>query len=57
MNLQTRNRLTGIGNKPTVEPRKMVQMNLFAGQEYRRRCRERTCGHRAERGGWEELGD
>ena len=23
----------------------MVQMNLFAGQEYRHRCREWTCGH------------
>ena len=28
-----------------VEPRKMVQMDLFAGQEWRCRCRERTCGH------------
>ena len=42
---------------PLPSPRKMVQMNLFAGQEYRHRCRERICGHRAERGGWEELGD
>ena len=25
--------------------RKMVQMNLFARQEKRRRHRERTCGH------------
>ena len=28
----------------------MVQMNLFPGQKYRRRYRERTCGH----GGGEE---
>ena len=28
--------------------RKMVQMNLFAGQEQRHRCKERTCGHREE---------
>ena len=28
-----------------VEPRKMVQMNWFAGQKLRHRCREQTCGH------------
>ena len=28
-----------------VESRKLVQMNLFAGQEYRCRCREQTCRH------------
>ena len=31
--IQNGNRLTDIGNKPMVESRKMVQMNLFAGQE------------------------
>ena len=28
-----------------VEPRKMVQMNRFAGQKLRHRCREQTHGH------------
>ena len=28
-----------------VEPRKMVQMNRFAGQKLRHRCREQTYGH------------
>ena len=28
-----------------VEPRKMVQMNQFAGQKLRHRCREQTYGH------------
>ena len=28
-----------------VEPRKMVQMNRFAGQKLRYRCREQTYGH------------
>ena len=27
-----------------VEPRKMVQMNRFAGQKLRHRCREQTYG-------------
>ena len=34
----------------------MVQTNLFAGQEKRRRLRERTCGHGVEgegRTNWE----
>ena len=30
-----------------VEPRKMVQMNRFAGQKLRHRCREQTYGHQA----------
>ena len=37
-----------------VEPRKMVQMNRFAGQKLRHRCREQTYGHqggKAWRGG------
>ena len=34
----------------------MVQLDLFAGQEERCRCKEWTCGHGGE-GGWDELGD
>ena len=33
-----------------VESRKMVQMNLFAGQEYKCSCRERMCGRGEETG-------
>ena len=48
-----------------VEPRKMVQMNWFAGQKLRHRCREQTYGHQGGkavgggRWGWwyVELGD
>ena len=45
-----------------VEPRKMVQMNQFAGQKQRHRCREQTYGHRGGKGPgkwwWcDELGD
>ena len=46
-----------------VEPRKVVQMNLFAGQKLRHRCREQTYGHQRGKaargwGGWcGELGD
>ena len=38
-----------------MESRKMVQMNVFAGQEERHRCREWMCGHRGQGGGmnWE----
>ena len=28
-----------------MQPRKMVQMNRFAGQKLRHRCREQTYGH------------
>ena len=40
----------------------MVQMNWFAGQKLRHRCREETYGHQGgkPRGGWGwcgELGD
>ena len=28
-----------------TESRKLVLMNLFAGQEWRQRCREQICGH------------
>ena len=38
-----------------MEPRKTVQMNRFAGQKLRHRCREQTFGHQgvkvAEGGG------
>ena len=46
-----------------VEPRKMVQMNWFAGQKLRHRCREQTYGHQGGEtvlgwGWWcSELGD
>ena len=43
-----------------VEPRKMVQMNRFAGQKLRHRCREQTYGHQGKKAGegwWDELGD
>ena len=46
-----------------VELRKMVQMNQFAGQKLRHRCREQTFGHQGGKavGGWgwwcAELGD
>ena len=46
-----------------VEPRKMVQMNRFAGQKLRHRCREQTYGYQGGKiavgwGGWcAELGD
>ena len=43
-----------------VEPRKMVQMNQFAGQKLRHRRREQTYGHqggKTARGGGDELGD
>ena len=38
-----------------MEYRKMVLMNLFAGQQWRCRHREQTCGHREQRRrGWNE---
>ena len=44
-----------------VEPRKMVQMNQFAGQKLRHRCREQTYGPqegKAAGGAWcDALGD
>ena len=39
----------------------MVQMNQFARQKYRHRCKEQTYGHQAGRvgvgGWWDELGN
>ena len=37
-----------------MEPRKMVPTNLSAGQQWRCRHREQTCGHRMGRRGWGE---
>ena len=33
----------------------MVLMNLFAGQQWRRRHTKQTCGHSGGRRGWDEL--
>ena len=38
-----------------VESRKMVLMNLIAGQEKRCRHGEETCGHMEGRKGWDKL--
>ena len=36
-------------------PRRMVLVNLSAGQQWRRRHSEQTCGHSEGRRGWDEL--
>ena len=33
---------------------KVVQVNLFVGQEWRHRHREETCGHGGERKEWDD---
>ena len=38
-----------------IEIRKMVLMNLFAGKEWRHRCREWVFGHSRGRRGWNEC--
>ena len=38
-----------------MESRKMVQMNVFAGQQWRSRHRKQTCGHSGGRGVWNKL--
>ena len=38
-----------------MRPRKMILMNLFAGQEQRRSHREKTCGHSEGKRGWNKL--
>ena len=38
-----------------MESRKMVLMNLFAGQQKRHRHKEQTCGHSEGRRGWDNL--
>ena len=41
-----------------MESRKMIQMNLFAGQEWKWIYREQICGWEAgQREGWDESGD
>ena len=40
-----------------VESRKTIQMNLFAKQKQRLRCREWPYGYQRGCGGWDELGD
>ena len=37
--------------------KKMIQINLFAKQSERHRCRERTYGHQGRKRGREEAGD
>ena len=39
-----------------MELRKIILMNLFAGQQQRHRCREWTV-HSKRRRGWDELRD
>ena len=38
-----------------MESRKMVQLDLFAGKEYKHGYREWTGGHRQKREGWAIL--
>ena len=38
-----------------MESRKMVLMNLFAGQQWRCKHREQTCGHNGRRREWDKL--
>ena len=38
-----------------MESRKMVLMNLFAGQQWKHRYREQASGYRGGRRGWDEL--
>ena len=40
-----------------TESRKMVLKNLFAGQQWRNRHREQTCGHRGRGGEGEMYGE
>ena len=40
-----------------VKSRKMIQINLFAKQKQRHRCREQTYGHNRGREKWNELGN
>ena len=42
-------------NKYNMGSRKTVLMNLFAGKEWRCRCREQTCGNSGGRRGQDEL--
>ena len=42
-------------NVYTWNPERWLLMNLFTGQQWRRRHRQQTCGHREGRRGWEKL--
>ena len=42
-------------NVMCMESRKMVLINLFAGQQWRRIHRKQTCGHSGVRTGWDKL--
>ena len=44
-----------VTNQKKEESRKMVWRNLFAGQQWRFKHSEHTCGHSAGRRGWGEL--
>ena len=55
---EVRKRKTNIIYQCTyVETRKMVLMNLFAGEREGHGHREWTCGHGGGKEGWDELGD
>ena len=43
-----------VTKRKTVESRKIVLMNLFAGQQWRCRHREQTCGNSGGRRGWDK---
>ena len=38
-----------------MESRKMVLMNLIAGQQWKHRHKEQICGHSGEKRVWDEL--
>ena len=38
-----------------VESGKVVLMDVFAGKEWRYKCRELACGHSGGRRGWDKL--
>ena len=40
-----------------MESRKVALMDLFAGQHWRRKYKEQTCGPSGGRRGWDELRD
>ena len=40
-----------------MESRKIVPRNLYAGQQWKCRRGEETCGHSEGRRGWDELGE
>ena len=46
---------TWLSNWTTMDSIKILLMNLFAGQQWRRRHGEKTCGHSRGREGWDKL--